>query len=203
MKDSYADKELLLTVSNLPLAEVYIKLKTSADGLTMAKARERLQKYGKNIIAREKPPTWYSLIFANFKNPFVIVLLVLGAVSYLTGDMRATIVVIVMVLLSVIMRFLQEFRSSRAAEALRAMILVKATVRRQMIINENDQVSCQDNKCEIPFEDLVPGDIFLLSAGDMLPADVRLINSKDLFISQSALTGESMPVEKYDTLAGD
>src|ERR1019366_3587254 len=121
--------------------------------------------------------------------------------SYATGDPRGTAVVSVMVLVSVVMRFLQEFRSSRAAEALRAMVRTTATVTRRYAHDANTELLVSDKR-EVPFEDLVPGDIVHLSAGDMIPADIRLVSSKDLFVSQSALTGEAMPVEKYDTLAG-
>jgi Mg2+-importing ATPase len=107
----------------------------------------------------------------------------------------------VMVGVSVVMRFFQEFRSSRAAEALRAMVRTTATVTRRYAHDADPELLVSDKR-EVPFEDLVPGDIVHLSAGDMIPADIRLISSKDLFVSQSALTGEAMPVEKYDTLAG-
>jgi Mg2+-importing ATPase len=106
-----------------------------------------------------------------------------------------------MVAVSVVMRFLQEYRSSRAAEALRAMVRTTATVTRRYARDDRPD-GFVAARCEVPFEEIVPGDIVHLSAGDMVPADVRLITSKDLFVGQSALTGEAMPVEKYDTLAG-
>jgi len=137
------------------------------------------------------------MILNNFKNPFILILVVIGIVSYLTEDIRATIVVSMMVIISVLMRFMQEYRSSRAAEALRVMVRTTATVKR-LPKEETLQQKKIKTKKDIPLEELVPGDIIYLSAGDMIPADVRLIRSKDLFISQSALTGESMPVEKYD-----
>ena len=126
------------------------------------------------------------LLLNNLKNPFIGVLVLLGAVSYATDDLKGTVVVSVMVLVSVVMRFLQEYRSSKAADTLRSMVLTTATVSRD------------GQRCEVPFEDLVPGDIVHLSAGDMVPADVRLLSAKDVFVSQSALTGESLPVEKLD-----
>jgi len=188
MKTPKENRGLLLQISDLDIDGVYTALETSKNGLTVEEAQARLARYGKNQVAREKSLSWYWMLLSNFKNPFIIVLLILGAVSYFTGDMRATVVVTIMVLLSVLMRFIQEYRSSSAAEKLRDMVLTKATVRRE-------------KKTEVPFEELVPGDVIDLLAGDMIPADVRLIRSKDLYISQSALTGESMPVEKYDTLA--
>ena len=113
------------------------------------------------------------------------------------------VVVSVMVAVSVLMRFVQEFRSSREAEALRAMVQTFATVMRQSSALEPDAPSawrCEQR--EVPFEELVPGDIVHLSAGDMVPADLRILKSKDLFVTQSALTGEALPVEKYDTPGG-
>jgi Mg2+-importing ATPase len=174
-------------------------LETSAEGLTEAQAGRRRQQYGPNEVAHERTPPWYRLLLANFANPFILLLLTLGVVSWLTDDTKAVVVVSIMIAVSVLMRFLQEYRSSRAAEKLRAMVRTTATVvRRQQRLNTDD-VALVSQKREVPFADLVPGDIIRLSAGDMVPADVRLLRSKDLFVSQSGLTGESMPVEKYDT----
>jgi len=202
MKGQKQSQTFLLKISDLDIDGAYKELNASRDGLTLEEVENRLKLYGKNQILREKPLTWYWMLLSNFKNPFIVVLIILGAVSYLTGDIRATIVVSIMVLLSVLMRFIQEYRSSRAAENLRDMVLTKATAKRTYQESSEEGVTKSvSEKREIPFEELVPGDIIYLSAGDMIPADVRLTRSKDLFISQSALTGESMPVEKYDTLA--
>jgi len=195
----------LLKMSSQDIESVYGALNTQSSGLTSEEAEHRLETVGRNDVAQDKPPAWYTMLLTNFKNPFVLVLIILGLVSYFSGDLRATIVVLIMVVISIVMRFLQEYRSSRAAEALRQMVQTKATVKRSDA-PENEQNN-QNNantkpkpnrKSEIPIEELVPGDIVYLSAGDMVPADVRLIRSKDLFIGQSALTGESMPVEKFD-----
>ena len=203
MKNWKENKEFLLKISDLDIDGVYRELNTSREGLTSEEAELRLKRYGKNQVLREKPLAWYWMLLSNFKNPFIVVLIILGAVSFFTGDIRATVVVSVMVLLSVLMRFIQEFRSSSAAEKLRDMVLTRATVKRRYLelSQDNEESKLISEKCEIPFEELVPGDIIYLSAGDMIPADGRLTRCKDLFISQSALTGESMPVEKYDTLA--
>ena len=104
-------------------------------------------------------------------------------ISFLTGDLRATVVISVMVVLGVVLRFFQEMRADSAAEKLQAMVSTTATVLR-------------GGKDEDLAHELVPGDVVRLSAGDMVPADVRLLSAKDLFINQAALTGESMPVEK-------
>ena len=118
-------------------------------------------------------------------NPLVILLLVLAASSFLTGDFRAGSVMLLMVILGVVLRFVQEARADSAAAKLRAMISVHATVLRD------------GQPQEVPIGHLVPGDVVQLAAGDMIPADVRLLSCKDLFLIQGSLTGESFPVEKF------
>jgi Mg2+-importing ATPase len=191
----------LLEAAQEHVTSVLETLGTAADGLTEPEVRGRLETYGRNAVAHERAAAWPRMLLNNFRNPFILVLFVLGSVSYATGDLKGTAVVLVMVVVSVVMRFFQEYRSSRAAEALRAMVRTTATVTRRYA-REDDSEALVSEKREVPFEDLVPGDIVHLSAGDMIPADIRLVSSKDLFVSQSALTGEAMPVEKYDTLAG-
>jgi Mg2+-importing ATPase len=191
----------LLDASKGPVRSVFEALGTAPEGLTELEVQEHLETYGRNTVAHERATAWPRMLLNNFRNPFILVLFVLGSVSYATGDLKGTAVVSVMVVVSVVMRFLQEFRSSRAAEALRAMVRTTATVTRRYVQDDTSE-SVVSEKREVPFEDLVPGDIVHLSAGDMIPADIRLVSSKDLFVSQSALTGEAMPVEKYDTLAG-
>jgi Mg2+-importing ATPase len=194
---------LLLRVSGSDPSSTLQLLATTEQGLTESEVARRLEQHGKNEVAHERAVPWYWMLLRNFKNPFVMVLMVLAFVSYLTEDMKGTIVVSLMIGVSVLMRFMQEFRSSRAAETLRAMVRTTATVTRQYEQPlADDGVTVLSEKREVPFEELVPGDIVHLSAGDMIPADVRLLTSKDLFVSQSALTGEAMPVEKYDTLGG-
>jgi Mg2+-importing ATPase len=191
----------LLDASKEPVTSVYVTFGTAPEGLTESDVQERLESHGRNTVAHERATAWPRMLLNNFRNPFILVLFVLGAVSYATGDPRGTAVVSVMVAVSVVMRFLQEFRSSRAAEALRAMVRTTATVTRRYAPDDGSDALVSERR-EVPFEDLVPGDLVHLSAGDMIPADIRLVSAKDLFVSQSALTGEAMPVEKYDTLAG-
>jgi Mg2+-importing ATPase len=160
------------------------KLNSNLNGLTTEEVEVRLERYGLNEVAKEKRQTWLMRLRDNVKNPLVILLSVLGLVSYLTGDLRATVVIFIMVLLGIVLRYVQESRADSAAEKLKAMVRTTATVVR-------------DGKSkEISLQELVPGDIVHLSAGDMVPADVRLLSAKDLFVNQAALTGESMPVEK-------
>jgi len=117
-----------LDASRGPLSSVFDALATTADGLSEQEVASRLETYGPNAVARERTTPWPVMLLNNFRNPFILVLIVLGAVSYATGDLRGTAVVAVMVAVSVVMRFFQEFRSSRAAETLRATVRTTATV---------------------------------------------------------------------------
>jgi Mg2+-importing ATPase len=166
-------------------ATLLSRLECSAEGLSGAEVARRLLQCGPNQIARARRRSKPLLLLDNVRNPLVLLLLVLGLVSYLTGDLRAALVVLVMVVLGVVLRFLQESRADNAAARLQAMVSSTATVIRD------------GQEQEIPLTGLVPGDVIRLGAGDMVPADVRLMVTKDLFLNQSALTGEAMPVEKH------
>ena len=165
--------------------EVFRHLHATKDGLSSAEAEKRLGEYGPNVVARDERHARLKLLRKALLNPLVILLLVLATFSILTDDYRAAIVMLLMVVLGVVLRFVQEARADSAAAKLRAMISVKATVLRD------------GQRCEIPIGSLVPGDVIELAAGDMIPADVRLISCKDLFVTQASLTGESFPVEKF------
>ncbi|MFF2447865.1 magnesium-translocating P-type ATPase [Neobacillus sp. NPDC058068] len=175
-------------------------LATTSQGLFEKEAERRLEVHGRNEVAHEKPPAWYLQFLLAFHNPFIYVLLALGALTFFTDDMQGTIVVTSMVLISATIRFLQEFRSQQAAEKLKAMVRTTATVSRKGEFS-NKLVDDSYTK-ELPIEELVPGDIIKLSAGDIVPADVRVLTAKDLFVNQSALTGEALPVEKYENCFG-
>ena len=159
-------------------------LESGVDGLSTAEAALRLKKFGPNEIAQEKKKNVLVRLLDNVKNPLVILLTVLAAVSFATGDMRATIVIMVMVVLGVVLRFYQEMRADDAAAELKAMVAIKSTVVRD------------GQEMEVPLHNLVPGDVVRLAAGDMVPGDVRVLSAKDLFLNQAALTGESISVEK-------
>jgi Mg2+-importing ATPase len=174
----------LMESARADTATVLNRLNTSQNGLSQEEIETRLEQYGFNEIIREKRQTVFIRLWDNVKNPLVILLLILGTISYLTGDLRAAIMILGMVLLGVVLRFIQENRADTAAEKLQAMVSTNATVIRSGV------------RQEIPLRELVPGDIIALSAGDMIPADARLLSAKDLFLNQSALTGESLPVEK-------
>ncbi len=172
------------------------RLETSEHGLTAAEAATRLAAGGANEVAHEKQPHWLLQLLATFKNPFILILAALAGISLILepDELKGPLIIGTMIAISVVLRFWQEFRSTRAADALKAMVRTTATVIRR------DSESAAPTRREIPITDLVPGDIVHLGAGDMIPADVRLLSSKDLFISQAILTGESIPVEKYDAL---
>jgi P-type Mg2+ transporter len=160
-------------------------LRTSHGGLTQVEAEERARIAGPNEVAQERRQGWPVRLLKILRNPLVILLTALSAVSFATGDARAGTVMAAMVVLSAGLRFLQEARADAAAAKLKAMIHVTATVMRD------------GEAREMPLRNLVPGDVIKLSAGDMIPGDVRVLSSKDLFISQGSLTGESLPVEKF------
>ena len=170
-------------------------LSTRRAGLTDAEVASRRTTYGRNQVAHEKPPSWPVQAARAFASPFNILLTTLAVVSQLTGGTGAAIIIGVMVLFGTVLRFVQEFRSTRAATTLRALVRTNAAVER-----EGDEAGTEGTpvmqRREVPIEQLVPGDIVYLSAGDMIPADVRLLAARDLFVAQAALTGESVPVEK-------
>ncbi|HEY4882032.1 MAG TPA: magnesium-translocating P-type ATPase [Myxococcales bacterium] len=170
--------------------EVLRMMDTSLAGLSEEVVEERLREHGENQVAHERPPSWYVQLWHGFANAFSALLAILATVSWLTEDHQSAIIIGVMVLLSGALRFFQERRASLAAQKLQEMVRVTCTVVRQ---------GDKPRDREIPIRELVPGDIVKLSAGDMVPADVRLLSVKDLFVAQSALTGESLPVEKAAT----
>lgn len=209
MKQQVKDKKnapvkALLEAKN-SLDGTLANLQSTLAGLTNADAKSRIEQFGKNEVAREYVPSAFVQLLIAFKNPFIFVLLILAVVSFFTDywfplrngeetDLTGVIIIVSMVAISGLLRFWQEYRSNRAAEALKSMIKTTATVLRRPHKNMSSE------RIEIPLDEVVPGDIIFLSAGDMIPADIRLIESRDLFVSQAVLTGESIPVEKYDTL---
>ena len=174
----------LLEQARAPIDAVFTQLASQAGGLSQTDADAHLKQYGINEIAREKHQSALIRLLSNVKNPLVILLTALGVLSFLTGDQRATVVIFVMVLLGIVLRFVQEMRADNAAEKLREMVSNTATVVRD------------GKESEVSLKLLVPGDIVRLAAGDMVPADVRVLSAKDLFLNQAALTGEALPVEK-------
>jgi Mg2+-importing ATPase len=160
------------------------KLNTSQKGLTDAEASNRLEQYGYNEPAKKKKRKIILQILSKFVNPLVIVLLIIAGFSLFFGEKISAILVIIMACISVFLSFIQEHRAGKEAEKLSEMVRTTATVYRN------------GKSKEVNIRELVPGDIVDLFAGDMIPADLRIISCKDLFINQSSLTGESFPIEK-------
>lgn len=187
------------------LDTTFRNLGATKHGLLHSDAESKLQNDGLNEVTHNKPPHVLVQLLSSFNNPFIYILLALAGISFFTdywlpthsgdeGDLTTVVIIGAMVSLSGTLRFWQEYRSAKSAEALRAMVRSTATVLRRENVHNAGTLS------EIPVRELVVGDIVQLYAGDMIPADVRLIESRDLFISQAVLTGEALPVEKYDTL---
>jgi Mg2+-importing ATPase len=181
--------------------DLYVDMASREDGLSQKLVNKKLEIYGLNEVTHEKAPAWYVQLVQAFIDPFIGVLMLIAIVSYVTDvvtqlpanrDYKTVIVVTVLIILSSLLRFWQEFRSNIAAEKLKGLVKTTATVLRK-----------ETGKTEIDIKELVPGDIILLSAGDMIPADCRVLQSKDLFVSQSILTGEALPVEKRDMVETD
>ena len=182
-------------------------LDSSEEGLAEREAEARLLLHGANAIAVEAAKAPLHRLLELFATPLSLLLLALAILAELTGEVRGAIVITVIVVLSVLLSFVQEYRSTRAAEKLRAMVHTTASVRRRngqagvaqaAGRTHQEQLHFGDAAAaEIPLARVVPGDIVHLCAGDMIPADVRLLSAKDLFVNQAALTGESLPVEKF------
>jgi Mg2+-importing ATPase len=175
----------LKIIAGQDVETVLREAQSDRQGLSDSEVRRRQAEYGLNEIASQRPKQWWQNLLQNFKDPLSLLLLALGLISYFTGDAKATIIIGVMLLLSVFLRFFQELRANKAAVKLQAMVHTTVTVLRN------------NHPCELPLSALVPGDIVQLSAGNMIPADLRLIESKDLFVNQATMTGEAMPAEKH------
>ncbi|MGL5279187.1 MAG: HAD-IC family P-type ATPase, partial [Cetobacterium sp.] len=183
--------------SEADIKTVFMTLETSLTGIKNEEATSRLEKFGLNEISKEKVKPWYIQLLLAFLNPFNFILGTLAFVSLFTDVIFAKeterswisiILIVTMVLISSFIKFIQEYRSSKTAEKLKNLIVTKVTVIRDNL------------PMEINIKSLVPGDIVKLTAGDIVPGDIRIVSSKDLFISQSVLTGESNPIEKYSNL---
>jgi Mg2+-importing ATPase len=167
-----------------PAARLLARLASSVAGLGAAEVRSRLATYGPNDAATVKrSPLWLQFL-ARFRNPLIIILLVASALSAATGDVPSFVIIISIVTLSITLDFVQEVRAQNAVEALRRSVAVQATVRRD------------GARLSVPIDQLVPGDIVELIAGDLVPADSRLLESRDLYVNQALLTGEPYPAEK-------
>ncbi len=199
--------QTLVVAANSDSAELIDHLGTHTDGLSEAEAHALRQQHGLNEVEHEQPLSRWVHLWHCYKNPFNLLLTLLAAVSLATDDVQAAVVIGTMVVLSTVLRFWQEAKSNKAADALKAMVSNTATVMRRDFSADAAPVfgkfygaSLQikgAQRIELPIKQLVPGDLIVLSAGDMIPADCRVLSAKDLFVSQAAMTGESMPVEKF------
>jgi Mg2+-importing ATPase len=153
-------------------------------GLTSAEASQRLDQYGLNVLKQPMQQAVVLQFLTHFRNPLVLVLLAASGISALTGDVAGALIIGLIVLMSVTLDFVQAYRAGRAAEQLALQVAVMATVLRD------------GTPCEIPVRALVPGDVVLLSAGNLIPADAWLLEANDFFVNQAQLTGEPYPVEK-------
>jgi len=205
----------LIEYAALDEKKILIALDSSTEGLSAKQVAKRIDKYGKNEIKEQDSMSWQKHLWLCYKNPFNLLLTVLDAFYIITGDYQGTTVITIMVLVSTFLRYFQESKSNNAAKSLKEMVSTTVTVVRsdeEEDYNEDDEHlllyerviriehKIKDDvhaKTEVAISALVPGDIVLLSAGDLIPADVRIISAKDLFVSQAALTGESLPVEKF------
>ncbi len=187
--------EKVFLAAGQPLASVYNYFQTTRKGLSEEAVEKRHELYGKNIVVHEAKKNPWVMFAKTFINPFIGVLTALVIISLFTDvifadpdegqDWTSIIIVTTMIILSAILRFWQEYKAELAGEALKKMVTNTCYVMR-----------ADKPAQEIPIEEIVPGDLVKLSAGDMVPADMRIIESKDLFVSQSTLTGESDSIEK-------
>lgn len=187
------NKERLIAALQEPLESTFATYKTSALGLVDDQVEENRDIYGENVITKGQEDSMIKKIYESIINPFTVILLVIALVSFITNvwlakpgeqDPTTSIIIVTLVLISGGIRFIQELRSDKAASNLSRMIVNTATVLRD------------GSEQEIPIDEIVVGDVIKLSAGDMIPADVVLIDSRDFFVQQSGLTGESDAVEK-------
>ena len=199
--------QTLVAAANTDSAVLIDNLGTHTDGLSEAEVEVQRQQYGLNEVEHEQPLSRWVHLWHCYKNPFNLLLTLLAAVSLATDDIQAAVVIGTMVVLSTLLRFWQEAKSNKAADALKEMVSNTATVMRRDFSADASPMfgkfygAAQKirgaQRIELAIKQLVPGDLIVLSAGDMIPADCRVLSAKDLFVSQAAMTGESMPVEKF------
>lgn len=166
-------------------------LETSQKGLSSTEAAKRLQQHGLNEIAKKDKKSGVLILMEQFTNPLVIVLIVASIISFFLGEKTDTIIILIIVAINAILGFVQEFKAEKTVRALRKLIAQKTKVFRN------------GEKIEIDSKFIVPGDIVALNIGDLVPADIRLLEQDDMTIDESSLTGESVPVMKTTTITAD
>lgn len=175
-----ANEEVLCSTAK----ETIKKLDSSEKGLTRGEVEKRIEEYGYNELAKKKKRTLLMGLLKYFKNPLIVILMAAALISALVGETINATIIFLMVLMSVLLDFFQEHKAEKAAESLKKRVATTSAVMRD------------GAKREVRVSEIVPGDIILLSAGDIVPADARVITFKDFYVDQSSLTGESFPVEK-------
>ena len=169
---------------SLSVTEMLQQLQTAPEGLTGHEARRRLALYGSNRLKPPKRSDVFTLLFAQFKSPLILILLLATGLSFFLRDPVDAFIILTIVVVSGLLGFWQERGATNAVQKLLAIVQIKASV-----LRDKDRI-------DIPVEEIVPGDIVLLSAGDVVPGDAAVQESKDLFVDEAMLTGEAFPVEK-------
>lgn len=167
------------------------QLDTSREGLAESDAQQRLEKYGRNAIGKEREVRWWEVLLNQFRSPLVYVLLVALVVTISIQSLGDSIVIAAVLIINSVVGFIQEYRAEHSVQALMEMVSPKARVRRE------------NQERELPADQLVPGDVVLIEEGQVIPADLRILESTSLQINEAALTGESVPVNKQDTALED
>jgi Mg2+-importing ATPase len=188
-------RKRLLNAAGKDAGTLLIQYDNTYDGFGSEQADDNRDEYGANVITRQGGPGMLRRVCGAFVNPFTTVLFCLAVISGLTGDVPAVVIVLTMVIISGLLRFVQEFRSERSAERLSEMVETTVTLQRRE--DDSEAGEGRGAKRELPMDEVVVGDVIHLAAGDMVPADARILQARDLFINQSSLTGESEPVEKF------
>lgn len=176
--------ELKTVGSQSDFDQAAISFCAAQSGLTEEEACRRLQTFGENVPEKSHKKHWSLDLLSRFKNPLVLILLGAGLVSAFTGEMVGFAIIFTIIAVSITMDFIQQFRADKAVERLSSSVSVDSTLLRD------------GEKKSIPSKEIVPGDVAILAAGDLIPADGILIETRDFFLNQSMLTGESYPVEK-------
>jgi P-type Mg2+ transporter len=169
---------------SVPAVEILKELQTTEQGLSEEEAKERVARYGLNVLKPKKRSDALTLLLAQFKSPIILILLFAAALSLFLHDSAEALIIWIIVLVSGLLGFWQERGAVNAVEKLLTIIQIKATV-----IRDGDSM-------DVAVEEIVPGDIVVLKAGDVIPGDCLILESKDLFVDEATLTGETFPVEK-------
>lgn len=186
--------------ANADLTSLYLLFGSTSNGLPEWQVLRNRAIYGRNRIWQQEHKNWLYFLFRSIRNPFNMVLFILSLVAFMTQNEEGSIIILAMVLLSVGIKFWQELKSAKTEESLKKLVSTQITVIRPSK-KRNENIHDGTLKQEIPIEELVPGDLIYLSAGDLVPADIRLIHTKTLFVNESALSGETLPIEKKETLS--